>query len=391
MALWRKRKLDPDEAHAKAVEAFEDGDMKTALSLFDVAIDGEPTGERYYYRGVIHDMMGDESRSLSDLTMAVQLDPQNSQALYSLAIVTTQAGNVEDGFDAIQRAYRVAPDDYRVLNQYAMLLANHPDESTRDLNEAARIAKHACELTSWQDEICVSAYKSIMAGLGQEEEAEAASATLDEVLDTTDEDMTRKVVEYFETVTQLKIHENALQNIIPDEIPIAVQTIENWNGHHVLFTNGMSARAMKQPESDRDFRFAELVMLIEEDFQFVGVDNLEKSWPWIALHTLGRCPHSTSNGFPDELSVYTIQGDPKPLVEGCDYSAWILLPNLSPPFDQFSPRYTGRTINLITALPIFLEEYELARRSGPDALLEKLQSASIPPVLLTSRPNVGRL
>ena len=181
MALWRSKKKDAEKAHELGMDAFENGEIKTAINAFTAAIELEPTSERYYYRGVLHDMSGKPKKAASDLRDAVELDPTNAPAWYSLSIVYFQQELTRESYDAVKRAHELAPDDFRIVNHYAQFLANSPIAEHVDPPRAVKLAKHACELTEWEDEICLTTYKDAMEAAGVSEGVAEIQERLEEV------------------------------------------------------------------------------------------------------------------------------------------------------------------------------------------------------------------
>lgn len=87
MGLFGKKKPSPAKMEAVGIAAFEAEEYDDAIKIFANLCDIEPTSERLYYLGVLMDMWGEPDAATSALTQAVQMDPGNFQALYSLAIV----------------------------------------------------------------------------------------------------------------------------------------------------------------------------------------------------------------------------------------------------------------------------------------------------------------
>ena len=78
------------------------------------------------------------------------MDPGNSRAWYSLAVVQHQQGEFEHAITAIQVAHKIDPDD---LNLFAVLRLESPVESHRDPKHALELATRA---TANEDEFCLT-------------------------------------------------------------------------------------------------------------------------------------------------------------------------------------------------------------------------------------------
>jgi|GEM_PF-5567543 tetratricopeptide (TPR) repeat protein len=392
MAFWSKKQSNPDDEHQLGVDALDRGDMAKALEHFTAAIEVEPTAERYYCRGVVNDMLHNFNESIADLNASIELDSSDSRALFSLSMVCWSSEHIEESFQAIQKAYDIDSNDFRITNHYAIMLCSSPIESHRDLARAVEMAKHGCELTDWQDEICLTTYRQVMEDIGETEESETASEKLDEVMDETDEDNSQEVIDYFEQVSKLKVTGMSLQHIIPPPINVSVQTIRHESqATCVIFTTGMSNLALKSPS--RAFRFAELSMSIEADWQMESSSDMTSTnWPWFMLHRLALHIHLSGEPVSDTASVVSLEETPEPFVEGCDFAAFLLVPNLGVPFTKFEPRYSAREINIITAVPIYREEYAMAfEPAGAMGLIKRMHQHNIGPLLIPGRMNMMTL
>lgn len=83
-------------------------------------------GARYYRNGN-YELARDR------LLYAIELDPKNAVAHYTLALAYERLDNLRLATDSYERAVRVAPRDYNVLNAYAVFLCNQ-----REFDEARK-------------------------------------------------------------------------------------------------------------------------------------------------------------------------------------------------------------------------------------------------------------
>lgn len=74
-------------------------------------------GARYYRNGN-YDLARDR------LEYAIELDPKNAVAHYTLALTYEKLENLRLATESYEQAVRVAPNDYNVLNAYAIFLCN---------------------------------------------------------------------------------------------------------------------------------------------------------------------------------------------------------------------------------------------------------------------------
>ncbi len=384
MPLWGKKK-SPQDLHNQAVEAFETGDYRRAIDLFTQVVDLEPNSERYYYRGVLCDMTGNSSQAIKDLNKAVSLDSRNSQAYYSLSIIHAQLENVEGAYDAVATAYSIAPDDFRIANHFAMLMVSSPIREHQNPTRAVEISMHACELTNWEDELCTQTYKSALAKIGDVEKAKEVGET---VSAHKSEDLTFEIISVFEKRFSRKANELSLQNILtPSCVSVAVQTIESKDttGLSVIFTTGSSSRSMSPTNVQGEIAFCEMMMFIPGSWK-IGTEIDSRIWPWHTLQQFGHLPHLRGKAYTFLPQVVTPASQLEPLGEDVEFSACLLLPNVRGYVEPFQSE-SGRVVNFVTVMPIYVEEFEL----GAKELFKRVRESKTKPHLIPNRPNLATL
>lgn len=77
-------------------------------------------GARYYRNGS-YELARDR------LLYAIELNPKNAVAHYTLALTYEKLENLRLATESYEKAVRVAPRDYNVLNAYAVFLCNQRD------------------------------------------------------------------------------------------------------------------------------------------------------------------------------------------------------------------------------------------------------------------------
>lgn len=394
MALWgKKKKNDPASLQEKGEAAFEKGQMAIARQLFSQAIEKEPTSERLYYRGVVNDIMGDHRSALTDLKKATKLDPKNSQAWYSLSVIFAQRKQIEGAYNSVKQAYEIDQEDFRIANHFAQLMLTSPIKEHRDPGRAVEISKHACELTNWEDEICMTTHREALAAVGESSEAADVNEQLKHNAERgehyeTDVELTKSVIGHFEARFKNKTNELALQNIIPPtSAPVAVQTIQSKNGKgpSVIFTTGLSARPLKVAQEDANFRFVELLMVIPGGWNMpMPVD--ETIWPWQSLQLLAY--ESQSKGGFTRAAQVTELPEEADLFAGTRFNSMLLLPNLKGYVDKLTTN-DGKDIRFITVVPIFPEEFAMAQSKGPMELFKQFAATKTKPHMNPERKNLA--
>lgn len=382
MKLWAE-KTDPQELQLQGIRAFERGDLKSADQFLTSALDLESSSDRFYYRGVIRDMLGQPEKALADLLASTELDAKNVGALHSLALIYQELGLEMKAFRAIRKAYDISPDDARVANCLARHLIENKN-STSDLSLAVEASRRACEATQWIDAVCTETYELACKLAGESHRESTASPT-----DSTNSsdclftDFSQEVTRHFESRFNHKSNIVSLNTGIPGSLmPVSVQAIESKTGHgySVAFTTGLSNRALMVSRDDTEFRFIELMMVIPAHCK---PNSREDIWPWHSLQSVAY----------QAQKIGGFSGDPQVLSAPIEdrqngFVAFLTLPRLRGYVDKLKTK-RGRKIRFISLMPIFEEEYALACLKSVDHLVRRFQKEKIKPYYLPGRCNVA--
>ena len=204
-------------------------------------------------------------------------------------------------------------------------------------------------------------------------------------------DVHDEIKAYFEYHLDAPPQELGLHEIIPGETSISVWFVEpeDANDPRVIFTSGMSGKPMTVPSGMEAYRFAELLMFLPPDWPVPpDLNDSSQSWPWLWLRTIAHYPHQQGTWLGDSVTSFANDDPPRPLDASCRFSAFLLGTNLGG-YRGFTAT-DGRQINMITAMPIYTEEYAVARRKdGIAELLQRFAARDISASLIPNRPNVG--
>ncbi|KKL95959.1 hypothetical protein LCGC14_1849350 [marine sediment metagenome] len=102
---------------------------------------------------------------------SLAINPRYILAYISLARLAEARGDARVVRNYAHRRLQLDPDDYRVRNTLAWMLATSPNDAFRDGAEAVRLAKRACELTKFQDPIPMDTLAAAYAEAGQFDQA----------------------------------------------------------------------------------------------------------------------------------------------------------------------------------------------------------------------------
>ena len=109
-------------------------------------------GARYYRNGNF-DLARDR------LLYSIELDPKNAVAHSTLALTYEQLDNIRLATASYEEAIRVAPNDYGVLNTYAVFLCRQKsyDEAMKNFDKAAKIRDNdSAEITLTNAGVCMT-------------------------------------------------------------------------------------------------------------------------------------------------------------------------------------------------------------------------------------------
>ncbi|MGE0493737.1 MAG: suppressor of fused domain protein [Vulcanimicrobiota bacterium] len=371
------------------LERLQDGEFATAIELFTQALAEGASAEVFYYRGVAYDLSGQRELACADLGACLKEEPAHSRALFSRATVLREMSDFEGSFRDIQMAYKIDPQDYRIANAYAQFLVDSPVQAHHDPELGVKVATRACELTEWQDGLCLRTLADALDLTGESEEAaEVRSRT---VVSFDFADIDDEIMGYLALLLGRRPEPEGLQEIVPaSDVSVSIRSIKarQPDQEALIFSVGMSAKPMATPEElpVNEDGFAEVMMRLPSQWPLPpDLDDPGQAWPLLWLRRLAHYPHLT--GAWMGTGLFPDPGQPLvPLAPECPFSGFVLLANLG--IEGFRSQ-AGHYVNLITVVPVTAKEHELACEHGLQELLTRLVEAGHPPALVPDRPCVA--
>lgn len=183
-------------------------------------------------------------------------------------------------------------------------------------------------------------------------------------------------------------------NLWQDEsLPISVQHVapDETRPVHTLITLGMSARAMSVPAQQDAPAYLELMMTLPRTWQLdeESAKRDEWSWPIRLLQSLAQRPHASGSWLG--WGQIVPNGEPaKPYADTTKLCAALIVPSLLVPTDFYQLTTPAKTIEFYAVVPIYAEEWALGRKSGTQALLERIIDQDINDVIDPKRKNVAK-
>jgi Tfp pilus assembly protein PilF len=110
-------------------------------------------------------------QAAAQFTQALRFDPTNAVAHFSLAGVRVEQGQAAAAVEHYRAALRAKPDFPEALNNFAWLLATHPDAQLRNGAQAVEFAERACRLTDFKVAALLGTLAGAYAEAGRFEDA----------------------------------------------------------------------------------------------------------------------------------------------------------------------------------------------------------------------------
>ncbi len=161
---------------------------------------------------------------------------------------------------------------------------------------------------------------------------------------------------------------------------------------HTLVTSGMSDRPMAVPDECLHLRFAELLILLPENWK-ISQESFKDDrnyWPVRLLKSLARLPHEYDTWLGSGHTVPN--GDPaEPYAADTNFSCAMILPSLSfgEDFGQL-PIERDRSILFYSVIPMYSEETNYKLDFGLEKLLAQFARHDMSEIIDIKRPNTCR-
>lgn len=209
----------------------------------------------------------------------------------------------------------------------------------------------------------------------------------------TEKSFSEDVVMYFEQNFGT-VQKEALKQILPDGIPIAIHRIapdpsdmetDCWT----LFTTGMSEQPMNTAQNQEDFQRAEIYIQLPSDWKFdeKSLQDPNYNWPIQWLRNMARYPHENSTWFGGPFTIITAEEPPQPLAPNLQMTCMMLAANES--FSTMAGHTVRNTVQLYHLQPLYTEEREMEIKDGLEALLDAFDENLIGRIFEADRPNVA--
>ena len=178
--------------------------------------------------------------------------------------------------------------------------------------------------------------------------------------------------------------------IVSDSLHIDVHLVPSSpdRAYHTLVTSGMSEYPMNTGRDAREFRYAELCMVLDPDWQLTPEAFRDERWYWPVrlLKALARYPRDMNTWVGFGHSVATAD-PPEPYGPGTQLCAAVLISpvSLGEEFGEMT-RSDGETTHFWNVVPLYESELRLKMDAGLEALLNAFERAGVEDVVRSIRP-----
>jgi hypothetical protein len=186
----------------------------------------------------------------------------------------------------------------------------------------------------------------------------------------------------------------ALGEIIPSTDPPIIihraRATEKRNSE-MLFTTGMSDRAMEVTAGGEKYRYAELLIELPADWP-LGYDALgdaNNRWPVDWLRRAASYPHADRTWLNGPVAIMANSDPPSPLAPACGFTSIMLM--IDHGNDGPIRLSDGREVQVYTLFPLYEDERQLEISHGLPELFRRLDQFGIGRRVDLSRPNVAAL
>ena len=125
----------------------------------------------YERRGVSFYEEREFGKALSDFNNAIRLNPEATLSLANRGRIYSRTGLFTNAIQDFEAVIKREPEAFRVYNSLAWLLATCADDHILDGKRAVELATKACDLSKWENYVCVDTLAAAYAETGDYERA----------------------------------------------------------------------------------------------------------------------------------------------------------------------------------------------------------------------------
>jgi tetratricopeptide (TPR) repeat protein len=168
----RENPKDADAFFSLGGAWAEKGDHSKSIRNLTEAIEIDPKNAMYYHsRGAVYMLKKRFDKATLDFNEAIRLDSHFAMAYSSRGSARYNRKQYDKAIDDFNQALRLNPEDAETYNDLAWLLATCPEKKFLDGKKAVEAAERACDLTGWDDANVLGTLGAACAEAGDFEQA----------------------------------------------------------------------------------------------------------------------------------------------------------------------------------------------------------------------------
>jgi tetratricopeptide (TPR) repeat protein len=150
--------------------------IEEAMEHYHKALQLDPNNyEALYNLGNTLTAQGQFDEAIENYRQAIELNPNYYGALDNLGVALANKGRFDEAIENFRKAIQINPNYSDALNNLAWVLAASPDDELRNGAEAVRLAERACELTHYGEPLFIGTLAVAYAECGRYPEAVATA------------------------------------------------------------------------------------------------------------------------------------------------------------------------------------------------------------------------
>jgi tetratricopeptide (TPR) repeat protein len=159
-------------AFDRAIDAYQEKRFEQAIKHLEEAAREEPrNADILHLRGLCYSHLEQHQQAVDDLTKGLELNPRDHAIQMDRASSYASLKQFSKALSDYETVAKENEDQWDPLNEMAWILATCSDDSVRSGKKAVELAKKACRMTKFKDDIPVDTLAAAFAEDGQFDKA----------------------------------------------------------------------------------------------------------------------------------------------------------------------------------------------------------------------------
>jgi tetratricopeptide (TPR) repeat protein len=156
----------------RGFDAYAEKQYQQAIKHLDDAVKEEPrNADIFHLRGLCHHHLEKHKQAIEDYTQGMEINPRDHSIQMDRASCYAAMKQYAKAISDYESVAKDNEDEWDPLNEMAWILATCPDDSVRSGKKAVELAKKACRMTKFKDDVPVDTLAAAFAEDGQFDKA----------------------------------------------------------------------------------------------------------------------------------------------------------------------------------------------------------------------------